>query len=104
LTNVLIAVINIALFVGGKMAHHKDALKRIKQSEIRRIKNKHYRSRVKTYMKNAISLKEDSYEKRVAAFRLAEREIMHARTKGIYHNNTASRMVSRLARALAITN
>lgn len=87
------------------MAHHKDAIKRLKQAEIRRLKNKHYRSRVKTFIKNATGLTEDTaYETRVAAFRKVEKEIMHARTKGIYHSNTASRMVSRLARRLAITN
>lgn len=87
------------------MAHHKDAVKRIKQSEARRIRNKHYRSRVKTFVKKTSEMtKEDAYETRLAAFRIAEKEIMRARTKGIYHSNTASRIVSRLARRLEITN
>ena len=87
------------------MAHHKDAMKRLKQAEIRRLRNRHYRSRVKTFIKAAQALAEDTdYEKKKAAFRKAESEIMHACSKGIYKNNTASRMVSRLARRLAITN
>ena len=85
------------------MAHHKDAIKRLKQAELRRLRNRHYRSRVKTFMKKALSMTEEvDYEKKRAAFRRAESEIMHASSKGIYPANTASRMVSRLARRLAI--
>ena len=87
------------------MAHHKDAIKRLKQAEIRRLRNRHYRSRVKTFIKKANSLREESdYEKRLSAFRQAEKEIMHARSKGIFHANTASRMVSRLAKRLSINS
>ena len=86
------------------MAHHKDALKRLRQSEKRRLRNRHYKSRVKTFVKKALALAESGdYEARLAAFRKAESEIMHARSKGVLHPNTASRKVSRLAKRLGIT-
>ena len=33
------------------MANHKSALKRARQSEVRRLRNKHYKTRVKTAIK-----------------------------------------------------
>ncbi len=87
------------------MAHHKDAWKRLRQSEKRRLRNRHYKSRIKTFTKKALALvDEGDYEKRLKAFRIAEKEIMHAKSKGIIHRNTAYRKVSRLAKKLGINS
>ena len=79
------------------MANHKSALKRVKQSELRRQRN---RSR-KTQMKNAIKKLEEamvSKNPETAAERLKEAIAVIDRTasNGVIHKNKASRKISRL--------
>jgi small subunit ribosomal protein S20 len=79
------------------LANHKSALKRVKQSELRRQRN---RSR-KTQMKNAIKRLEEamaSKSSEAAAERLKEAISVIDRTasKGVIHKNKASRKISRL--------
>ncbi len=80
------------------MANHKSAIKRAKQNELRRVRN---RSR-KTRMKGVIrSLEEaiSSNSKDVAVERLKETISIIDKTasKGVIHKNTASRKISRLS-------
>ncbi len=81
------------------MANHKSALKRARQSEDRRLRN---RSR-KTRMKNVIrSLEEAISAKSVDQVRdklqAAISIIDTTASKGVIHRNTASRKVSRLTK------
>ncbi len=79
------------------MANHKSAIKRAKQSEARRLRN---RSR-KTHMKNAIkgvmeAMASGSQENAVAELKKAISVIDRTAGKGTIHPNTASRKISRL--------
>ena len=84
------------------MANHKSALKRARQSLRRNKRNTHIRSTMRTHVKNfraavATGNAEDAGEK----FRVAERAIRKAASKGVIPARRADRSVSRLARALA---
>lgn len=81
------------------MANHKSAIKRAKQGEARRLRN---RSR-KTHMKNAIkgvveAMASGSPEDAAAQLRNAVSVIDMTASKGTIHANTASRKISRLTR------
>ncbi len=82
------------------MANHKSALKRNRQSLLRRERNKMNRSRVKTAVKKvdaAIEV-EGSVEKAREALIAAVPVIERAAVKGAFHKKTASRKISRLTR------
>jgi len=82
------------------LANHKSALKRNKQSLVRRDRNRVNRSRIKTVVKRieaAIEV-EDSVEKAREALVAAVPIIERAAFKGVYHKKTASRKVSRLTK------
>ena len=79
------------------MANHKSALKRNRQSLVRRERNRANRTKVKTAVKKidaAIEVEsvEQAQEALVAAVPIIER----ASVKGAFHKKTASRKVSRL--------
>jgi small subunit ribosomal protein S20 len=83
-----------------ELANHKSALKRNRQSLIRRDRNRMNRSKVKTAVRKieaAIEV-EDSVEKAREALIAAVPIIERAAVKGAYHRKTASRKVSRLTR------
>ena len=82
------------------MANHKSAVKRNKQSQVRRERNKMNRSKVKTAMKKVDAAIEvgDSVEKVREALVAAVPVIERAAVKGAYHKKTASRKVSRLTK------
>ena len=82
------------------MANHKSALKRNKQSLVRRDRNRVNRTKVKTVIKRieaAIEV-ESSVEKAREALVAAVPIIERAATKGAFHKSTASRKVSRLTK------
>lgn len=84
------------------MANIKSAKKRILVTETRTARNKAIRSKVKTMIKKveaAIAAGDQAAAQ--AALVVATSEIDKACTKGVYHKNTASRKVSRLAKAVA---
>jgi small subunit ribosomal protein S20 len=79
------------------LANHKSALKRNRQSLVRRDRNRTNRTKVKTAEKKidaAIEVEsvEQAQEALVAAVPIIER----AAVKGAFHKKTASRKVSRL--------
>lgn len=83
------------------MANTKSALKRIRQSEARRVRNRMVRSRVRTAVKIArTALGEKSSDARASAL-AAIRALDKAVSKGVVHRNTAARKKSALARRLA---
>ncbi len=83
------------------MANHKSALKRIRQSERRRKRNQHIRSQMRTMVKRCRDALEAGDASRAGeAFKVAEREIRRAATKGVIPKQRADRSVGRLARRL----
>lgn len=80
------------------MANIKSQIKRNRQNEIRRQRNKAVRSELKTREKQAAAAEgEDADE----AFRRAQKEIDQAVAKGVLHKRSAARRKSRLAKRVA---
>lgn len=79
------------------MANTKSALKRVRQSERRRLRNRAVRSQVRTAVKVARAA-----EGQAAAAPILEalRALDKAVAKGVIHRNTAARKKSALARRL----
>lgn len=83
------------------MANHKSALKRIRQSERRRKRNQHIRTQMRTMVKRCREAFDSGDAARAAdAFKVAEREIRRAVTKGVIPRQRADRSISRLAKRL----
>ncbi len=83
------------------MANIKSAKKRILVAKTRNERNKSIKSAVKTAVKKvdaAVAAKDK--EAASAALLAATSTIDKATSKGVYHKNTASRKVSRLAKAV----
>jgi small subunit ribosomal protein S20 len=78
------------------MANHKSAIKRIAQSEKKRLRNRNIKSSVKTAMKKAISAIESKSPETKELLVQAESAVGKAVAKGIYHKKNGSRKVSRL--------
>ena len=85
------------------MAHHKDALKRIRQNAKRKEANQtirtYYRNRIK---KVRAALETGEVEAAQTALATAISAIDRAVTKGILHKNTGSRYKSRLTKAVTL--
>ena len=80
------------------MANHPSALKRARQNEVRRVRNKSYKTRVKKAVKEVrAALSENSVEQARNSFVKAVSIIQKAASKGVIHKNQASRRISRLA-------
>ena len=80
------------------MANSPQSKKRARQIERRTAVNKARKSRIRTFLR-AVEEAIASGDKATAteALRAAQPELMRGVTKGIFHKNTASRKVSRLA-------
>ena len=79
------------------MAHHKSAIKRIKQNTKRAARNRHVTSTLKTYIKRvreAVEAKDKVAA--TAALKAAIPVIDASASKGVIHRSNASRNVSRL--------
>jgi small subunit ribosomal protein S20 len=79
------------------MAHSKQAWKRARQSEEKRIVNKNVRTRMKSAVKRVLAAPEGD---RPAALSDAMKRIDKAAKIHAIHRNAASRYKSRVARAL----
>jgi small subunit ribosomal protein S20 len=90
------------------VANNKSALKRIQVAERNRVRNKTYKSAVKTLIKKYFAAVEDyarqpsSESLEEARSRMAEAysKIDKAVKRGVLHNNNGARKKSRLAKAL----
>ena len=82
------------------MANTKSAIKRMRQTERRRVRNRMIRSKVRTAVKVARAA--DAGTSRAAILE-AIRELDKAVSKGVIHRNTAARKKSTLARRLVAT-
>ena len=80
------------------MANSPQAKKRARQIERRTAVNKTRKSRIRTFLRKVEeAIETGDKNAAVAALRAAQPELMRGVTKGIFHKNTASRKVSRLA-------
>lgn len=86
------------------MANIKSQIKRNRQNEKRRVRNKTVRSELRTRTKSAVSAAETGAENAAEAERLAYKRIDKAAQKGVIHKNAAARRKSRLAKRLAATS
>ncbi len=80
------------------MANIKSQIKRIKQNEVRRERNKAVRSELRTRTKSALVAVGTSAEDAEAKVQAAVRRIDKAAAKGVIHANQAARRKSRLMR------
>ncbi|MBL7205471.1 MAG: 30S ribosomal protein S20 [Desulfobacteraceae bacterium] len=81
------------------MASHKSALKRAKQNEVKRIRNKSYKTKVKKAIKEVrTAVADNSAEQSRQNLVKAVSIIQKTTSKGIIHKNQAARKISRLTR------
>ena len=81
------------------MANHKSALKRARQNEGRRLRNRGYKTRVKNAVKNVrTAIAENTPEKAQEDLKAAVSVIQKTVSRGVIHRKTASRKISRLSR------
>ena len=77
------------------MANHKSAVKRARQNELRRLRNKAVKTRIKSIVKEVRS---STGEGRKASLQAAQSVIDKASKKGVIHKRTAARKISRLTK------
>jgi small subunit ribosomal protein S20 len=81
------------------MANNPSALKRQKQSEKRRQRNRSFKSSINTTIKKVFTSQEEKNpEGAKASYEAAVARLDRAVTKGVLHRRTASRRISRLTR------
>jgi small subunit ribosomal protein S20 len=80
------------------MANTDSARKRIRQTEKRTARNRARKSRVRTFLRK-VELAIAAGDKGGAqeAFKAAQPELQRAATKGVLHDNTVARKLSRLS-------
>jgi len=83
------------------LAIHKSAIKRARQNEIRRLRNKNYRTRSKNVIKEIrAAIAENSEDQARESLKNAVSVIQKSASKGVIHKNTAARKISRLTRQI----
>ena len=83
------------------MANIKSQIKRNRQNEVRRLRNKAVRSEMKTRVKSAVRAAETGAEETADAVRAAVKRIDKAAAKGVIHKNQAANRKARLMKRLA---
>ena len=82
------------------MANIKSQIKRNRQNERRRLRNKGVRSELKTRVKRATQATETGADDAAEALRLAVKRIDKAAARGVIHKNQAANRKSRLMKRL----
>ena len=82
------------------MANIKSQIKRNKQNETRRLRNKAVKSEIKTRVKSAVTVGADGAPD-PAAVKIAIKRLDKAAAKGVIHKNQAARRKSRLMKRVA---
>ncbi len=82
------------------MANIKSQMKRNRQNEKARLRNKAVRSELKTRTKRALAAAESGADNTTEVAREAVKRIDTAATKGVIHKNTAARRKSRLMKRI----
>jgi len=83
------------------VANIRSQIKRNRQNEKRRLRNKAVRSELRTRTKRAVTEAEAGAETSAEALRLAIKRIDKAAAKGVIHKNQAANRKSRLMRRIA---
>jgi len=84
------------------LANHKSALKRARQNELSRLRNKAVKTRVKSIVKDVrFSVEESSNQDVKAKLIAAQTLIDKASKKGVIHKKTAARKISRLSKLVS---
>jgi small subunit ribosomal protein S20 len=83
------------------VANIKSQIKRNRQNEKRRVRNKAVRSEVRTRTKSAVDAAASGAEDQAEALRLAMKRIDKAASHGVIHQNQAANRKSRLMRRVA---
>jgi len=83
------------------VANIRSQIKRNRQNEKRRIRNKAVRSELRTRTKRALTAAETGSEDSVEMLRLAAKRIDKAAAAGVIHKNQAANRKSRLMRRVA---
>jgi len=83
------------------VANIKSQIKRNRQNERLRIRNKAVRSELKTRTKRAVTTAEQGTDDSVEALQEALKRIDKAASKGIIHKNQAARRKSRLVKRVS---
>jgi small subunit ribosomal protein S20 len=87
------------------VANHKSALKRARQNENRRLRNKAIKTRVKHIIRDVrLSTAEGAAENSREALNAAQSIIDKAAKQGVIHKNTAARKISRLTKQVKSIN
>jgi len=81
------------------LANHKSELKRARQNEVKRLRNKSTRTRVKGVVKDVrLAVSEASGKNAKENLNIAKSVIARASKKGVIHKKTAARKISRLSK------
>lgn len=83
------------------MANIKSQIKRNRQNEKARLRNKAVRSEMRTRTKAAVATAEAGGEEAAEALRIALKRIDKAAAKGVIHKNQAARRKARLVKRVA---
>jgi len=83
------------------MANIRSQIKRNRQNEKHRLRNRGVRSELKTRVKSAALAAEAGAEGAAEILRLAVKRLDEAASKGVIHPNQAARRKSRLAKRVA---
>jgi small subunit ribosomal protein S20 len=81
------------------MANHKSAIKRIRQDAKKRLRNRSYKSRLKSEIKKLVAT--DSKQDAELQFRKVESLLDKLANKRIIHPNAAANRKSKLVRSIA---
>ncbi len=82
------------------MANHKSALKRIRQNDKRRLRNRFHKVRMRTFIKKfRVAVEEGDIETARQHLATSVKLVNRTRSRGVIHANNASRTVSRLQKA-----
>jgi small subunit ribosomal protein S20 len=83
------------------VANHKSAFKRARQAEIKRLRNKTIRTRIKSVVKDVRqSVGSEPREASLEHLNTAKSSIDKAVKKGVVHKRTAARKISRLTKLI----
>jgi small subunit ribosomal protein S20 len=86
------------------VANIRSQIKRNRQNERRRLRNKAVRSEMKTRVKTALSHAEAGADDAAETLRMAVKRIDKAAAKGVIHKNQAANRKARLMRRLAASD
>ena len=89
------------LFGGSKLANIKSQIKRNRQNDKRRLRNRVYRGEARIAVKNARTTIEEGVPESKAALLKAISTLDKAAEKGVIHKNNAARRKSRLMKQFA---